>query len=184
MLHKPALVLLTAAVLLNPAYAGAQAKVIAGERQTVKATVEAVDSARRFVTVRTENGVLRTVYASADVARLAEVKPGDVVTATYFDNIIIRKKAAGEPAVDTYHQADTPGTGASPAGTSAVQQTITATIDAIDASVPSISLKGPRGWTYSSRVQDKNALQQVAVGDRVDITWTQATLVSVALVAK
>jgi hypothetical protein len=184
MLQKSAIILFAAAVQLIPAHAGAQTKVISGEHQTMKATVEAVDSARRFVTVRTENGTLRTVYASADVKRLGEVKPGDTVTATYYDNIIIRKKAAGEPEIDTFHMADTPGAGASPSGTSAVQQTITATIDAIDASVPSISLKGPRGWTYASRVQDKNALQQVAVGDRVDITWTGAVLVSVAPAGK
>jgi hypothetical protein len=123
---------------------------------------------------------MRTVYASSDVTRLGEVKPGDTVTATYYDNIIIRKKAAGEPDVDTFHLADTPGEGVAPSGTSAGQQTITATIDAIDTSVPSISLKGPRGWAYASRVQDRKALEQVAVGDRVDITWTEAVLVSVA----
>ena len=184
MLQKPALILFAAAVQLIPAHAGAQTKVISGERQTMKATVEVVDSERRSVTIRTENGALRTVYASADVKRLAEVKPGDTVTATYYDNIIIRKKAAGEPAIDTFTMADTAGRGASPSGTSAVQQTITATVEAIDTSAPSISLKGPRGWTYASRVQDKNALQQVAVGDRVDITWTEATLVAVAPVGK
>jgi hypothetical protein len=29
-------------------------------------------------------------------------------------------------------------------------------------------------------VQDRKALEQVAVGDRVDITWSEAVLVSVA----
>ena len=58
-------------------------------------------------------------------------------------------------------------------------QTITATIDAIDMKVPSISFKGPRGWSYSTKVQDKKALSQVKVGDKVDITWTEALLVSV-----
>ena len=67
-----------------------------------------------------------------------------------------------------------------PVGTAAVQQTITATIDAIDMNVPSISFKGPRGWKYSTRVQDKKALSQVKVGDKVDITWTEALLVAVA----
>jgi hypothetical protein len=180
MVKKTAVIVIAAAVQLLPCYANAQTKVISGERQTVKATVEAVDMTRRSVTVRTEAGALRTVYASADVKRLAEVKPGDVVTATYYDNIVIRKKASGEPDIDTFHQADTPGEGALPSGTSGAQQTITATIEAIDVATPSISLRGPRGWTYASRVQDRKALEQVSVGDRVDITWTEATLVSVA----
>jgi hypothetical protein len=55
---------------------------------------------------------------------------------------------------------------------------ITATITAIDPNVPSITLAGPNNWTYSSRVADKAALKQVKVGDRLDITWTSAVLVS------
>ena len=56
--------------------------------------------------------------------------------------------------------------------------TITATITAIDMSVPSATFTGPRGWKYTSRVQDKDALAKVKVGDKVDIVWTEALLVS------
>jgi len=184
MLKTTAVFAIAAAVQLIPAHANAQAKVIPGERHTLRATVEVVDGVKRFVTIRTESGALRTVYAPDEVTRLAEIKPGDTVTAIYYDNIVIRKKAAGEPEIDTRAEAVTAGKGSSPAGTSASQQTITATIDAIDVATPSISLKGPRGWTYASKVQDKKALEQVAVGDRVDITWTDATLVSVTPVKK
>jgi len=44
--------------------------------------------------------------------------------------------------------------------------------------VPSISFSGPNGWKYSSRVEDKAALAKVKVGDRMDITWTLAVLIS------
>jgi hypothetical protein len=53
------------------------------------------------------------------------------------------------------------------------------TITAIDPSAPSITFKGPNDWTYSSRVQDRDVLKKVKVGDRVDITWTEALLISV-----
>ena len=56
---------------------------------------------------------------------------------------------------------------------------MTAVVDAIDPKVPSISFKGPQGWTYSRKVLDKNVLKQVKVGDRVDFTWTEAMIVSV-----
>jgi Cu/Ag efflux protein CusF len=81
--------------------------------------------------------------------------------------------------VDTTTGAVTPGTGTGPAGTAAAQRTITATITAIDQKVPSITFSGPNGWTYSSHVQDKQALAKVKVGDKVDITWTSAALVSI-----
>ena len=66
-----------------------------------------------------------------------------------------------------------------PGGTVAKQVTITATITAIDQNVPSITFTGPNGWKYTSRVQDKAALAKVNVGNKVDIIWTEAMLVSV-----
>jgi len=66
-----------------------------------------------------------------------------------------------------------------PAVTSSRQQTITATIAAIDPTVPSVTFTGPNGWKYSGRVEDKKALERVKVGDRFDITWTEALLLSI-----
>ena len=43
---------------------------------------------------------------------------------------------------------------------------------------PSITFTGPNGWKYTSKVQDKAALAKVKVGDKVDIVWTEAVLVS------
>ena len=108
--------------------------------------------------------------------RFSELKVGDVITAKYYENIVLRVKAPGEKAVDTASEAVTPG--GKPGGTAAKQRTITATITAIDPNVPSITLSGPNNWTYSSRVADKAALKQVKVGDRLDITWTSVVLVS------
>ena len=44
---------------------------------------------------------------------------------------------------------------------------------------PSITFTGPNGWKYSSTVQDKEALAKVKVGDKVDIVWTEALLLSI-----
>ncbi len=65
-----------------------------------------------------------------------------------------------------------------PKGTVASQRQITAVVTAIDPAVPSISFDGPNGWHYSTKVQDKNALSQVKVGDKIEVTWTAAALVS------
>ena len=40
------------------------------------------------------------------------------------------------------------------------------------------TFSGPNGWKYSSRVRDAKALSTVKVGDKIDITWTTALLVS------
>ena len=157
----------------------AQTKTLPGERKTLTATVEAVEQGSRTMTLKDDKGELHKIDIPEEVKRFPEIKVGDTVTATYYDTITVRVKPAGEAEVDTLTEGVTPGGGRKPAGTMAAQQTITATIDAIDMKVPSISFKGPRGWSYSTKVQDKKALSQVKVGDKVDITWTAAMLVSV-----
>ena len=51
-------------------------------------------------------------------------------------------------------------------------------VTAIDQALPSITFTGPNGWNYSTRVEDKAALAKVKVGDKVDITWTEALVLS------
>jgi hypothetical protein len=63
-------------------------------------------------------------------------------------------------------------------GTAAHQRTITATITAIDMNAPSVTFTGPQNWKYTTRVENKNLLGQVKVGDKVDLTWTEAMLLS------
>jgi hypothetical protein len=157
--------------------AAAQVKVIPGESETVTATVEAVDHATRTVSLKLADGTFETIVAPATVERFDAIKVGDTLTARYYDNIILRVKKPGEKDVDTGGEALTKSPGASPGATAARQRTITATITAIDMSVPSITLTGPNNWKYSSRVQDVAALKTVKVGDKLDITWTEALLV-------
>lgn len=166
-----------ASLLTAVGTAAAQTKVIEGESQTVTATVEAVDQGTRTVTLKLADGTYETIVAPASVQRFDAIKVGDTLTARYYDNIVLRVKKPGEKDVDTAKDAITKTPGTSPGATAAVQRTITATIAAIDMAVPSITLIGPNNWKYSSRVQDINALKQVKVGDKLDITWTEALMV-------
>ena len=150
-----------------------------GEQKTVTATIEAIERSSRTVTLKEQNGQYTEISVPADVKRFDALKIGDKITAKYYENIVLRLKLPGEKSTDTDTAAVTPGPGAKPGGTAATQRTITATITHIDAKVPSITFSGPNGWSYSSRVEDKAALKRVKVGDRVDITWTMAVLISV-----
>jgi hypothetical protein len=179
-MSRSSLLLTAGALALLVAPAGAQTKTLPGEHKTITATVEAIEQSSREVTLRDAKGELHVIKLSDEVKRLPEIKVGDKVSATYYDTITLRVKPAGEPDVDTLKEGVTPGGGRKPGTTVAVQQSITATIDAIDMNVPSISFKGPRGWSYATKVQDKKALSQVKVGDRVDITWTEALLVGLS----
>ncbi len=161
----------------------AQTKAIPGDKQTITGTVEAIQADTRELTLKGPKGNYVTVTAPPNAKRFSEIKVGDTITATYYENIVLRVKAPGEKAVDTDKAAVTPSSGV-PGATAASQRTITATITEIDMQIPSITFSGPNGWKYSSKVVDKKALASVKVGDKVDITWTEAVLISVEPPAK
>jgi Cu/Ag efflux protein CusF len=171
-------------VLLLAAPAFAQTKTLTGETITKTATVEAINYGTRELTVKGPEGKYVTFIASPEVKRFDTLKVGDTIVAKYYENLVIRVKLPGEKDVDSSTAGATPAAGTKPGATVAEQRTITATITEIDPKVPSITFKGPNNWTYSSRVEDKQALAKVKVGDKVDLTWTQAVLVEVAPVKK
>ena len=156
----------------------AQSKTVKAEMRVETATVEAIEASSRTITLKKPDGTFVTTVAGPEVTRFAEIKIGDKVNARYYETIVIMLKPNSEPGVDSTVRSTTGSGQALPGGTTAKQRTITAVITAIDTSVPSISFKGSNGWTYSSRVQDLEALAKVKVGDRVDIVWTEAMLVS------
>ena len=162
----------------------AQTKTLTGETQTISATVEAINVTTRTLTMKGPKGNFMDIVVPETVKRFPEIKVGDTLTARYYENLVIRKKLPGEKDVDTSAEGVTPGTGAKPAGTAATQRTITATITALDPKVPSITLSGPNKWTYSARIEDKKVLDQVKVGDKVDLTWTEALLLEFDIVKK
>jgi len=170
---------IAAAVLVAMAgTAMAQTKTFGGKMITETGTVESIEMASRTVTLKKPDGTVVTIFAGPDIKRLGEVKVGDKITARYYENMVIRLKHPGEPDVDTGAKTTTPSKQALPGGTRARQRTITATITAIDMNAPSITFTGPNGWKYSSAVEDKAALAKVKVGDKVDIVWTEALMVS------
>ena len=171
---------IAALLALAPAASGAQVtKSMTGTAETVTATVNAIDHANRTLTLQDEDGTYEVLHVPQSVTRFDALKVGDKVTAKYYENVVLRTKAPGEKDVDATTAGRTPGSGAAPGATFATQRTITATITAIDPKVPSITFTGPNGWKYSTHVEDKDALAKVRVGDKVDITWTAAALVSV-----
>ena len=168
-----------AAVLVSMAHTVmAQSKTVKSEMRTETGVVEAVEAQTRTVTIKKADGTYVTTVAGPEIKRFDEVKIGDKVTAKYYENVIVRVKKPGEPDVDS-KAAGTTGAGqATPGGTKAKQRTITATISGVDMNTPSITFTGPNGWKYTSKVQDTEALAKVKVGDKVDIVWTEAMLVS------
>ena len=64
------------------------------------------------------------------------------------------------------------------------QVTITASIEAIDREMSSVTLKGSEGNVKTVKVMDPKNLDKVKVGDRIAITYTEALAISVEEVKK
>src|SRR5262245_31767579 len=166
-----------ALLVVTAGAANGQVKTVPLKTETITVSVEAIDHANRQVTVKKPDGNYDVFYVPAAIKRFDTVKVGDKITAKYYENVVLQVKRAGEKDVDKASGGIVRSED-KPAGTISHQRVITATITALDPSVPSITFSGPKGGTYSSRVQDKKALATVKVGDKVDITWTEAMVLS------
>ena len=163
-------------VMLLQAPVRAQSRTVPGEMRVVTGTVEKIDLTARILTIKTATDY-EEISVPATVKNFSNVTVGDKLTLRYYDNVVLILKKPGEAAVDRRTETVTPGI-AGTSGTLAKQRTITATITAIDEQAPSVSFKGPRGGTFTSPVRDRAALSKVKIGDQVEITWTDAVLVS------
>jgi hypothetical protein len=176
-MYKQMVVMAAAALMLTVSLA-AQTRTVTGKEETVTGTIEAIETGTRQIYLKKPDGKVEVVYVPTEVKRFDQLKVGQKVTARYYENVVLRMQPPGSKPVDDSSRAVSPAPQGT-AGTAARQRTITATISAIDPAVPSVTFTGPRGWNYTTRVEDKAALAKVKVGDKVDITWTEAMLVSV-----
>jgi hypothetical protein len=154
----------------------AQVKELPTTTETISGTIETIDKDKRAMNIKTADGTFVAVNAPESVIRFDQLKVGDKVKATYNNNVIVRLKPAGEPAVDT---ADKTIIRDQTSGQATMVRRMTASIADIDKSASSITFVGPNGWKYSRRVVDPAVFDQVKVGDRVDITWNTDLTVSV-----
>jgi Cu/Ag efflux protein CusF len=152
---------------------------------TVTATVTKINYETREVTVKAEDGKEHSFVASEDVKNLAQVKPGDVITATYGEALAYEVKKGGQVAdVATVVGGGAAAPGSRPAAGIARQTTATVLITAIDPKAPSVTFKGPRGNTRTIKVLHPEKLEGVSVGDTVELTFTEAFAVKVEAAPK
>jgi Cu/Ag efflux protein CusF len=147
---------------------------------TATATIQAIDSTARRVTLRSEKGEEESFVVGPAVARFDELKVGDVVQMTYIESLVFQVRKPGEPPDPaSLEAAVTRAKGALPGATIAVQEKQTVTVKAVDPAVPSITVTTEDGRTITRKIQEKKYLEGVKPGDRIDITYTESILTNV-----
>lgn len=148
--------------------------------KTVTATVTKIDQKTREVTIKDANGKEDSFVAEPAVKNLAQVKVGDVVTATYTEAVAYMVKKGGSTmGATTSEGVSAAAEGKKPAARAHSTTTVTVMVTAIDPSAPSVTFKGPQGNERTVMVKDPSKLEGVKVGDTVEIAYTEALAVKV-----
>jgi Cu/Ag efflux protein CusF len=142
-------------------------------------TVTAIDQATREITLKAENGDQDTFTVGPAVQRFNQLKVCDKISATYTESLVFEVRKPGSPAA-------TSGTTTvageryknQTGGAVGAAHTVSVTVKSIDPNAPSITVTAADGRTMTRMIQDKKNLQGVNVGDRIDITYSEALIVT------
>ena len=170
-----------AVLVVLPIVARAQKPVTQTDAIELTTKIEAIDKTARLATLKDKEGEVETIYCGPEVKRFDELTVGDTVTFRYHESIAYAIRKPGQPSglPTQTGPSVTRSQGPKPGGTIAKQETATVTIKAIDAKVPSVTVLTEDGRTVSFKVEDKKNLEGVKVGDKVEVTYTEAVMISV-----
>ena len=177
------------AALAGPAIAQTGAAVaakgpgVASVVETVKvnATITGIDAVTRTVKLKAAQGRPITVTAGPEVKNFAQMKVGDKVTVEYFEALTLELKKSSTAPVARTEQAGAAAAkpGERPAAVAGQKITIVAEVVSLNPKKQVVTLRGPQN-NVKLKVTDPEQFKRVAVGDRVEATYTEAVAVVVA----
>jgi Cu/Ag efflux protein CusF len=152
-----------------------------GETATVTATVQAIDLEKRIVTLKGPEGNVFDVKVGPEARNLAQVKPGDIVVAKYFEAVAVevKKGGVGIRGKETETAVSRAPLGEKPAGAVATTTTITANVTKVDPKKQVVTLEGPSGRSVNVKVKDPAVFSQIKAGEQVEMVITEAIAIAV-----
>ena len=173
---------IVATLFAVPAVARAQKTVSVADVHEAMFTIEAIDHAGRVVTLKNKDGAFEEIYCGPEVTRFDALKVGDKVTFRYHESVVTNIHSPGAAAKAPVTGAVTRN--ATGVGATIAQQTnVLVTIAAIDEKVPSVTVTTANGHKMSFKADKKN-LEGYKVGDKVEITYTEALAITVTPAGK
>jgi hypothetical protein len=155
----------------------------AGANLKIVWAIEGVDAAKREITLRGPAGKAATFKVGPDVKRLAELHAGDTILADYTVSAVaeLREPTAEEekaPLVLAEMLNRNPANLA-PGGTLARTLRIVITIEALNATAGTVTLKGPLEGVVIAKVDDAAVIPTLRVGQKVVVTFDETMNLSV-----
>lgn len=146
---------------------------------STRATVDAVDHKARTLTITGPQGNKSTFKVSDSVKNFDKIKPKDQVVIDYYECVAAQVVKPGTAADGQEMVVESATPGEMPAGAVAEKTTLMATVEKIDRSAPSITVKDSEGKLTTIRVHHPERLSLVKVGDTLKITYCEAVAVAV-----
>jgi hypothetical protein len=161
--------------------ATAPGKGVAEREAQITASVEAVDSAKRTVTLKGPGGDIVTLPVGPEVQNFDRIRVGDLVVVRYLDALTLELKKRGTATRERTERDVTERArpGERPAAIDAREVHVVADVIAVDPLTETVRLRGPTR-VVDLRVGDPEQFKLVEVGDQVEATYTEAVAISVA----
>jgi hypothetical protein len=177
------------AVALAPK--GAKPGVVVANTMELTATIKAIDQAKRTVTLAGPAGSTRILKVGPDVD-LTKVQPGDDVVVRYTQALAlmvekpseatVQPSSARAPATGDAANAASAGRQAGPMGKVIATETTTetATVQAVDHTNRTVTLRSPDGTTSTYKVPKEAVnFDQIKIGDQVKATEIKSLAVAI-----
>lgn len=154
-------------------------KVTVAEAARVTASVEAIDKAKRLITLKGPEGNIFVVQAGPAVKNFDQIKVGDLIVARYIEALTLELKPGGGQIRERTERENAVSAkpGEAPGVAAGRQVTVIADVMSLDAKKQTVRLRGPQR-TVDLKVRDPNQFKLIKVGDQVEATFTEAVAIA------
>ena len=159
--------------------ASAQGTAARAGNVSTSATITAINHTKRVVTLKDAQGHVEDILCGPEIARFNELKVGDVVTFSYHAAVMYQIVKPGEKTAAAAGADIVRGQGVKPSGAVTQQRKMRVTIESVDAAGSSVTVRTANGHRMTAQVEDKKNLEGLKTGDKVEITFTEALMVTV-----
>ncbi|AOX99462.1 hypothetical protein [Jeongeupia sp. USM3] len=155
--------------------------VVLKEEDKLTVQIAAIDAAKRKLTVKLPSGELADVDAGPEVRNFDQLKVGDKVTTRIGVAIAyeLLKGGAGVRGTTESTDAARSAPGERPGGGWVKTETLAADVVAVDRKTSRVKLKTPDSKIVEANVKNPAALEQIAVGDQIEVTLRRSIAISV-----
>jgi len=150
---------------------------------TIKAKVESIDLQERIVVLRNKAGNLVTLKVPKSATRLSEIKPGDMVTASYGTYLLteFRDPTPEEEKVPYLEMSETKTApkNKAPGKSGDIFIRAVVTVEVINRIDKLVTIKGPRGNYVTLPVEDESLFEDLKIGEVSVMTYIEAFAIAI-----